>query len=261
MFQEFVLFGKTISPYVIMAIIGALVSGVYSCKKAKSFGHDDNDMITLLLVSSIGVLVGGHLLYGITNYRAIVALFSDLSIIGSFSDFIAYATYIFGGSVFYGGLLGGLLVGSLFAKAKKYPLQDFMDIAAPTISLFHVFGRIGCFLGGCCYGTECSVGIVYRYNPIAAANGVPRLPVQLIESAFNLGLFFVLNHLLKKGKLHGKLIYVYLLSYAAARFFFEFFRGDEYRGFIGGLSTSQLISIAIIAVVTVVLLVKKSVKN
>ncbi|MDR2952179.1 MAG: prolipoprotein diacylglyceryl transferase, partial [Treponema sp.] len=45
------------------------------------------------------------------------------------------------------------------------------------------------------------------------------------------------------------LIYLYLLFYSAARFFIEFLRGDEYRGFFFALSTSQIISILILCVV------------
>ena len=257
MFQELVLFGRVISPYVILATLGGLLSGVYACKKAKALGYDDNDMISLLLISLIGVLIGGHLLYGITNIKALSALLADTSVIGSFSDFIAYVKYIFGGSVYYGGLLGGILAGCIYARAKKLPLAEFADIIAPAIALFHTFGRIGCFFGGCCYGIESSLGITYCYNPIAAANGVPRLPIQLIEAAFNLGLFFVLNGLLKKRRLRGRLLYVYLLSYAAARFVFEFFRGDEYRGFIWGISTSQLISLLILVIVPIILITKR----
>jgi len=51
--------------------------------------------------------------------------------------------------------------------------------------------------------------------------------------------------LMKKGIQKGRLFYIYLLSYSVLRFINEFLRGDEIRGFVLGISTSQLISILI----------------
>lgn len=74
-------------------------------------------------------------------------------------------------------------------------------------------------------------------------NDVERFPVQLLEAALNLGLFFLLYYLLNKGKLKGGLFALYLGLYSVIRFLDEFLRGDAYRGFFLGLSTSQVISI------------------
>ncbi|MEG1909163.1 MAG: prolipoprotein diacylglyceryl transferase [Oscillospiraceae bacterium] len=257
MFEQIELFGKTISPYMLMSLVGIFVAGIYALKMTKKMGRDDNDTLFLLLFSSIGIVFGGHILYGITNYKVVAELLADLSVITSFEVFVQYTISVFGGSVFYGGLLGGLAVGYIYMKKKNYDIPFFTDIAAPTIPLFHVFGRIGCFVGGCCYGIESDFGYTYHHSLIEAANGVSRFPVQLLESAFNLALFFVLNKLLNSQKFKGKLLYIYLISYAIARFFIEFLRADTYRGFLWGLSTSQLISIAIVAVTTTLLLKKQ----
>ena len=74
-----------------------------------------------------------------------------------------------------------------------------------------------------------------------------RFPVQLFEAGFNLVLFLVLWLLLSKNRLKTHLLSVYLIAYPIGRFGFEFLRGDEYRGFLFGLSTSQFISILMIA--------------
>ena len=91
---------------------------------------------------------------------------------------------IWGGSVFYGGLLGGILAGAVYLRRKGRPLDLWASLTAPAIPLFHVFGRVGCFLGGCCYGLPSAWGFVYRYSPVAEANGVSRFPVQLVEAAW-----------------------------------------------------------------------------
>lgn len=115
------------------------------------------------------------------------------------------------------------------------------SLTAPAIPLFHVFGRVGCFLGGCCYGLPSAWGFVYRYSPVAEANGVSRFPVQLVEAAWNLVLFLLLARLQRRGR--DRLLPLYLALYAPARFLLEFLRGDAYRGIFLGLSTSQWISL------------------
>ena len=163
---------------------------------------------------------------------------------------------LFGGSVFYGGLLGGLLAGGISAKVQKLSAGLVTDCAAPALALFHCFGRIGCFLGGCCYGVESEHGVVFTDSLIESANGVPRVPVQLYEAVFELALFFALWALLNKGVLKNRLLLVYLFSYAVGRFILEFWRGDEYRGFLFGLSTSQVVSILVFVVSAVLFIVK-----
>lgn len=122
---------------------------------------------------------------------------------------------IWGGSVFYGGLLGGILAGAVYLRRKGRPLDLWASLTAPAIPLFHVFGRVGCFLGGCCYGLPSAWGFVYRYSPVAEANGVSRFPVQLVEAAWNLVLFLLLARLQRRGR--DRLLPLYLALYAPAR--------------------------------------------
>lgn len=238
-------FGKDLSTYALMSLIGLFASGIYICRKARKFKYDDNNFIIIILLSCIGVFLGGHLLYGITQIDKIIKIVSNWSCcIKSFSDFYQYFIFIFGGSVFYGGLIGGISLGLFYIKKKKYNLADYSDIIAPGIPLFHFFGRIGCFLGGCCFGIECSFGFTAHGNElIPLINDIQRFPVQLLEAGLNLVLFFVLSFLLNKNKFKGGIFALYLLIYSVIRFFDEFLRGDTYRGFLFGFSTSQIISI------------------
>lgn len=262
MFPTFYLLGKTIPTYALMSLIGIFVCGIYICKKAKQKGYDENNFIIVLLLSSIGVFFGGHILYAITRFDLIIKLFSNWNTyVHSFWDFIECAKLICGGSVFYGGLIGGMIVGFIYCKKKHYNLSDYSDIIAPGIPLFHFFGRIGCFLGGCCYGIESSFGFTVHNNQLLpSVNDVQRFPVQLLESLLNLILFFILAYLLKKELLKGKLFATYLLSYSVIRFFDEFLRGDTYRGFLLGLSTSQIISI-VIFICSIIYLIYQGKKN
>lgn len=243
MFPYVNLFGKDISTYSIMALIGALASGYIACKITKEKGYDDNKTIVLLLISTVGVFFGGHILYGITNINKLYLFIIHIGNTPDFDTFFAAVADIFGGSVFYGGLIGGIIAGYIYIKKKKLPLTVFSDIGAIIIPLFHFFGRIGCFLVGCCYGVESRIGFTYTHSLSETANHVNRFPIQLVEASYNLCLFILLFTLYKKNKMQGKILGLYLVLYPIGRFIFEFFRGDEYRGFLFGLSTSQIISI------------------
>lgn len=249
--------GKEITAYIIMALLGALITGFFACYLTKKENKNVNDTIIILLIAVLGVLIGGHLLYGITNMNELIKLITHFNKLRGFKAFISVLGIIFGGQVFYGGLIGGLIAGSIYISKKKLDKVFYFDLGAVTIPLFHFFARIGCFLSGCCYGIESSIGFKYKHSMIESANGVNRFPIQLVESGYNLLIFILLYILYKKEILKGKLLYLYLILYSVARFIFEFFRGDDYRGFLFGLSTSQIISIVLFVFATVMLIIKQ----
>ena len=280
-----------------MILCGIFAAGIYVCLIAKKEGHDENEAIVFLLITSIGVFLGGHILYGIVNYQKVIIFAKNLKTIESFQDLRDIFIYVFGGSVFYGGLIGGILTGFLYIKkrnemfsqnpvsfgkplavsrpkaakhafltgslpktevlGKAQDLEYLVDMVVPAIPLFHFFGRIGCFLGGCCFGIESSFGFTFSHGIVAEANGVNRFPVQLLESLFNLALFFILAKLRKAACFRKRGLYIYLLMYSTGRFFLEFLRGDDYRGKWLSLSTSQIISILIFGIAAIKLFAMK----
>ena len=246
MFPFIVIFGKKISMYMIMSVIGILTSGYVACRLTKKRGYDDNQMIVLLLIAAIGVFFGGHILFGITNINKLYLFIIHIGNTPDIKTFFLALADIFGGSVFYGGLIGGMIAGFIYIKKKKLPVKIFVDIATIIIPLFHFFGRIGCFLVGCCYGVESHIGFTYHHSIVESANHVNRFPIQLLEASYNIILFCLLLYLYNRHKLKGKLLGLYLILYPVGRFIFEFFRGDEYRGFLFGLSTSQIISLLLL---------------
>ncbi|MCQ2547910.1 MAG: prolipoprotein diacylglyceryl transferase [Clostridia bacterium] len=215
-----------------MAIIGATIMAVFVCKLIKKDGRnmEIDDWFSCVLVSALGVLAGSHLLYGITNISYWGALKE-----ATWDNLWPVIKVIFGGSVFYGGLIVGLITYYIMLKHKRFrgqrleteSVRYYLNLAGIGIPLFHGFARIGCFLGGCCYGID-------------------NFPVQLLESAVEFGLFFLMFVLYRKGKKY--ILECYLMLYAVARFFIEFLRGDQIRGFVGVLSTSQFISVIVLAV-------------
>ena len=216
---------------------------------ARRRGYDPDDAVVQTLVSFAGCAVGAVLLYGITNIPVMLRVL-DAYDAGAYASFVDAARDIlacFGGFVFYGGLIGAVIACCLYSRHRGWPVLERLDMFTVAVPLFHVFGRIGCFMAGCCYGVEADWGFTYTLAPAPEANGVPRVPIQLIEAACNLLLFAGLLALFLKDRLRGRLVAVYGIAYGVIRFIDEFWRGDVYRGIWGPFSTSQWISIAVVA--------------
>ena len=251
------IFGRQLSTYAVMGSIGFFVMWLAAWLATKNRKEIDQNHVPHIALSAMGGLcIGAPLLYGAVNFHMFINAARDhFSQMHSYMDFFVLFAYIFGGMVFYGGLFGALAGAALYIRALKLPYQLYFDVIAFCIPLFHGFARIGCFLGGCCYGIEWEHGFVFHNSPELSANGVPRFPVQLLESGLEFALFAVILVLYLRRRLSGKLIYVYLLSYAVIRFFDEFLRGDRTRGTVGILSTSQFISVLLFVTVVTVLIV------
>ncbi len=258
MFPDIVIFDKQFTYYTIMWLLGIFAIGILACYYAKKAKKDDNEVIMILLVAGFGALIGSHILYGYTNLDNVLYVFTHLNEINSIEMFFQYLIFAFGGSVFYGGLFGGMLAAFLYMKKSKKNLdrEYYVWMFTPLIPLFHFFGRMGCFLSGCCYGVETSsFGVVYNYSLSEGANGPLRFPVQLVEALLNLALFAVLTYFFKKGLYKKYLLHIYLMSYAVIRFSLEFLRGDLIRGVYGWISTSQIISLLVLIAVPVAILI------
>jgi phosphatidylglycerol:prolipoprotein diacylglycerol transferase len=151
-----------------------------------------------------------------------------------------------GGLVFYGGLIlaAGVAIG--YMRWHRLPLWKLADLFSPSIALGLVFGRIGCFLAGCCYGKETSLpwGIVFTSPDSLARLNVPLHPTQLYEAAGGLIIFFFLNWMAKRKTFEGQIFWLFLLLYSIARFLIEILRDDP-RGFLFRhlISTSQGVGI------------------
>lgn len=162
----------------------------------------------------------------------------------------------FGGITWEGGVVGGftafILLSHFIVKEEQGREIELFSSLIPGVVLAHAIGRVGCFLGGCCFGkiTEGPLGVVFPSgSPAAKAypntqtgiGSFPVLPTQLVEAGFELLLFVFMLVLIKKLK--GKNLSIYLIAYGVFRFFLEFYRGDD-RGETGlWVSPSQLMSI------------------
>ncbi len=243
--------GRDIPLYGLCWIIGITLAFIVALFLLKRAGLDAFDLACSAVFVLGGVVIGAKLLFIIVSLPTIIEL--KLSLLEIIS----------GGFVFYGGLIGGALGLLLYTKIFKVELLKIVDVYAAVIPLGHACGRVGCFLGGCCYGMEYDGPLSYTYGEgVLNANtpiGVPLLPVQLFEAASLLILFvpMLIVYFKKKPNQTGICGAIYLYSYAVIRFVLEYFRGDKERGSFLAFSTSQIISILIIAFVTVFILIMR----
>ena len=156
------------------------------------------------------------------------------------------------GFVFYGSLLFAIPVMLWFFRKNKIPTLGMLDVMAAVTCIVHGFGRIGCFLAGCCYGkpTLSTFGVVFT-DPVCQAEpkNTPLYPTQLFEAGLIFSILIALLLLKNRKQFDGQLFLIYLITYATGRSVLELFRGDLDRGFViaNVLSNSQLVSLIIIS--------------
>jgi phosphatidylglycerol---prolipoprotein diacylglyceryl transferase len=177
-----------------------------------------------------------------------------------------------GGLAFYGGFLLASLFGIYFIRKEKLPLARVLDMTGWAIPFGLAWGRMGCFLNGCCYGVDVPHSadggpwwaVAFpRWSPAWRDHFqqelIPRSselslyvhPTQLYESFAALAIAgFAYFYLEPRRRFGGEVFLSTCALYAFARFVIEFFRADQ-RGELLGLSTSQLIALGVVAVVAV----------
>lgn len=177
-------------------------------------------------------------------------------------DCFAWAKLWRGGLAYYGGFLMATAYAYYFTRKHKISWWRVADLASPPIMLGLFFGRLGCFLNGCCYGkrTDGSLGLRFpigstpwraQYDAHLIHPRQEMLPVhatQLYESLGCLVLFAVLYFGVRTRKRkEGEVLGWMLILYAVLRSTVEILRDDE-RGVLWGfLSTSQMISVPLLA--------------
>jgi len=194
-----------------------------------------------------------------------------------------------GGLVFYGGVILAVFSIIYYLKKNQISVLKISDLLMPGILLGLAFGRIGCFLNGCCYGkvvqglpwsvcfpmisnakgeiTGSPAFIDHVHQGLIPENAVASLPVhpaQLYESLLVVLFFIVLSIIWARKKRfddkgnpvepkHGFIIAYAGMLYGIERLSVEFFRGDN-KSFITSISYSQWVSIGLF-VVSVVLFI------
>ena len=216
----------TIPSYILLVGIGFSVGAFLADRFSCSFEITKKDSFYLVLAAEIGVIIGGKILFLLTNLSRLNCWF------------IRYRLMIFAktGFVFYGGLIGTVIAVLIFSKIRKININNSLSLVLFLTPIVHGFGRIGCLLAGCCFG--------YEYDGLFSVinKGVNRFPVQLLEAILDFLLFTILYFFRKQSKKNINVISGYFVGYGIIRIITEYFRADIHRGFIFGISISTWIS-------------------
>jgi len=226
----FEIFGIQVKSYGLMIAIGIIVAATLFINKGKKKGFNEDPLLNLIIFAIIGGMLGGKGLFIITEFKDII---KEPSILLNFGY----------GFVIYGAIGGGALAMYLYCKKKNWNIIEMLDMTVPGLAIAQGFGRIGCFLAGCCYGAETTlpIGVKFPKASLAPA-GIDVHPTQIYSSIFDFLLGFFLLYYSKKERQNGKVMGMYLIIYSIGRFLVEFLRDDP-RGSVGFLSTSQFIAI------------------
>ncbi len=229
--------------------------------------HVDNLVLLILITGLVGARLAARLFYA-----------PHISIIDSFKIWRG------GGLVFYGGFIAGAATAIAYARAAKISVAKVLDICAPGAAVGLAFGRIGCFMAGCCFGDICwpqgqalaleptkeyQVRTVPALSPsflgvqfpeksdahkqhlslglVAPGSGksLPVHAVQLYEAVIAALLAVWLHR--RKAVFEGEIAIRLLAGYSVARFAIEFFRGDNQPNY-AGMTISQVTSLLLLAV-------------
>ncbi len=229
----------TIYSYGFCIAIGALLGFLYMYQQGKKeFGLTFDQSNNLFIMLVLAGIIGGKLFL----------IFEEPSL------YLHQPKRLISGSgfVFYGSLLLTIPIMLWYFKKIKVPVLGMLDVMAIVTCIVHGFGRIGCFMAGCCYGipTDSFLGVIFTDVKCQAEPLNTSLhPTQLYEATLIFIIMTVLWLFKSRKEFNGQLFLLYLMTYAFGRGVLELFRGDIERGFVveGILSNSQLISLLVIS--------------
>jgi len=248
---------------VIMALALFSAAG-YVLRKVKLFGLDENRVIDVIVGGVFGGILGARIYYIMFNFDAFRG------------DFASFFRIWQGGIAIYGGLIGGVLVGTIICKVRKVKILPMYDLAVGGIFIGQIVGRWGNFVNMEAFGSNTTLpwgmtsatitNFLTHQQSFLAEKGVfvdPLMPVHptfLYESLWNLiGFIFVLKYTPKR-RFDGELALFYLGWYGAGRFLIEGLRTDSLM--LGNIRISQAVAlICVIVAVTVTLYIRGKIKK
>ena len=246
----------TVHWYGIMVALGYLASVFAMLRLKENAGLDTEQVFDLSMITIVAGLLGSRIFYVIQFW----------SRDGFADNFFLIFRIDKGGLVFYGGFICALAGIWIYCRRKKFSVLKVMDMMAPALAAGHAFGRIGCFLQGCCFGkpTELPWAVFFPQGTLPASRfpdlssgdscSVGIHPVQIYESLSNFAIFGILFALSGRMK-PGRIAATYLIAYGVMRFIWEFFRGDHTDFAFQTFTPSQTISLFFVIPLGIILFI------
>ncbi|MFQ5603875.1 MAG: prolipoprotein diacylglyceryl transferase [bacterium] len=224
----------TINSFGVMAMLGFLIPTLLLRKEVARKGMDPDFANGIIIAAMIGGFLGARIYYIAERWQAFLANPSE---------------YIFTGAglVWYGGLIGGFVVATLYIHQKKVSIPLICDMMAPLLALGQTFGRMGCLLSGdgdYGYATDVPWAMSFPKGIIPTTEMVHPTPVY--DMLILISIFTFLWKIRHKEYPTGFKFNLYLVLLGSGRFFTEFYRTTP--KVLLGLTLAQLISLALIFV-------------
>ena len=235
----------TIHWYGVIIALGMGLEVWLAARREARLGLEKETALNLALLGIPAAIVGARLYYVAFSWQA-------------YADDPVKALYIWeGGMAIYGGIIGGVLAGFIYARVKKQPFLRLADLAAPSIALGQAIGRWGNFVNQEAYGAAATAAWQKRF-PVSVfiqADGLWHYATFFYESAWCFLIVAALLFAERKGRFHrdGELFGTYVFLYALERALVEGLRTDSL--YLGPVRVSQLLSlVALLACAAVALL-------
>jgi len=158
----------TVKSYGLMLVIGFLAAVHIIRRLSKNITPDPQMITNASLYCLISGVIGARLFYVIHYYDS----FKD--------NFIRVFAIWEGGLELLGGVLGAILIIVLYLRYHKLPIRQYLDILLIGLMMTLAFGRIGCFLNGCCFGkpAELPWAVRFPYGSYAYTSQVEPNPLR-----------------------------------------------------------------------------------
>lgn len=207
----------TLHAYSTLVCLGILLGIAYVQWRGRQDNWDGLRILDGALWLWTGGLIGARTAYVISNWTDYAT--------HPFTALVVWSSWD-GGLVFQGGLLGGLLALWVYSSRIGMNLVDWLDRAAPAVSLAQGIGWVGALLHGANYGIVMRTAFSLWLPDLYGVYG-PRIPTQLLAALLDLGLFVALHRLSTRRLQPGMLAWIYLWGNGLGHLFIEFARADE----------------------------------
>jgi phosphatidylglycerol:prolipoprotein diacylglycerol transferase len=142
----------TVRSYGLMLVIGFIVAVTVIRWLSRDFTVDQQHITNAALYSLIAGVIGARIFFVIHYY--------DAEFRGNWARIPAIWT---GGLELLGGVFLAVAVIAFYIWRYKLPMRHYLDALAIGLLCALAFGRIGCFLNGCCYGKPADVPWAVRF--------------------------------------------------------------------------------------------------
>ncbi len=215
----------------VMVALGVLCSlALMRMRLQKDPFCTSDDVLDFIFFSALGGFLGARIYF----------VFQNLSYYSQ-SPLSAFAIWE-GGLTYYGGLPVAVFSLVMVLRRKKIAALKGLDFISPYVALTHAFGRLGCFLNGCCFGSSCRLpwAVSFPKGPVQVH------PAQLYEAFSLIAISWILSAYDQKPHRRGFTFAYFLIFCGLGRFAVEFYRERQVE--IMGLGLNQWISLLVILI-------------